>query len=132
MTVHQLAKRIRFWQNKLEYLGIRHWDITVRIVDRPNESDSCDACIHTSHQYDSATADFKESFLENNEVEQIDQVIIHELLHLVLRDFDNAIDAAGRNMGMSERMLWDDSLDREREGVVERLARTIWVLYYDK
>lgn len=127
MTLRALTRRVRYWQRTLDELGLTGWDLKVKIVEQPDGEEDSDACVTPSSVYDTAWLEFRRDRLDELEADgrSLDKTIVHELLHIVFRDYDAVVENATRNMGMSERFAWDAMRRHEMEGVIERLARTI-------
>lgn len=69
-------------------LRIKHWEIEIHWGTPP--SDGCDASIWLSKQYPSARLFLDENWKDWDEV-HFTRTIIHELLHIVMRDMDFVI-----------------------------------------
>jgi hypothetical protein len=134
VTAQEIRERVEFWTTRLASLGIGHWDFEIIVYDGDIEdAPNCDATADTSDRYDSAALNFRADKVDLNTrtLDEIDQLILHELLHVAMRDFDETIEPARWNMSPPSGTLWANSVEREREGLVERLARTIWSLHYE-
>lgn len=133
MEIDALKKRVDFWNVKLMPLGFGHWDIDVQIVDEPdNEAlNGARAAVTNSSFYDSAWMEFKEDWLEDEDttLDEIDKVIIHEFVHVAMRDFDDAIHDAQYSLGEPAKSLWQSRVKHEREGFVDRVARSLYLMF---
>lgn len=131
MTARQLKRRIDYWLKVMEPLGIGHWDFEVCVVDDIEHHPNAQATVDASEQYDNARITFctEAVNLDEHLLSAVDQIIIHELLHVVLRDYDEIVDEAAWQMAPPARSLWQNVVEREKEGVIERLARTIWTIH---
>lgn len=130
MTIKQLKRRVEFWVKRLPYLGLQHWDFEYVIEDSIEGHPNARAAVDTSDFYDNACITFDLTFVNEGPLELIDEVIIHELVHIAMRDFDELIDDTTDRLGdegLQEFVV--RQMTRERESLVERLARTIWVAY---
>lgn len=126
MTPAQLRRRVAYWQRKLAPLGLQHWRIgDLEINDAPDGESSSAACVTPSNLYDTFTIEFRRDFLEDAEPEQIDEVIVHELIHIAFRDFQTIVESPAGFMDTGSKELWETMSNHELEGLVERLARTI-------
>jgi hypothetical protein len=126
VTRSQLQRRVERWATKLSPLGLAHWEFEVEIVSEDEmDNDNSEAEVQPSTKYDSANVTFKRSFVESVDVEQLDKAIIHELLHLVFRDFEAIMDLVTQELGVTSKELVEKQIDHEIEGVVERIARTL-------
>lgn len=131
MTARQIKARVDFWTKRLAPLGLSHWDFEVYVFDGDIEdSPGCDATADTSDQYDSARLSFRADKVDRD-VREVDQLVLHELIHVAMRDFDETVDLVGWQLSIPVKSVWEQITDREREGLVERLARTIWSMHYE-
>jgi hypothetical protein len=132
LSVPQLKKRVRYWQQRLEPLGLRHWDVIVEVVedDELEHGDSSEAEVTPSLLYDTARIQFRRGHQEGVDgTRDIDSLIVHELLHLIFRDYESVIDMVIQELGVTAKELTEKRLDHEIEGIIERLARTILALH---
>lgn len=126
MTHAALEKRVRQWQQSMPCLGLAHWRIEIKILEELRDDRETNASVVCSSHYDTAWMEFERSFLNEAEEAQVDQTIVHELVHMAMRDFDNAISDVYVSLGQPARAIWMDHVDHAREGLVERLARTLY------
>jgi hypothetical protein len=131
LTLAKLKKRVAYWNKRLEPLGITHWRITVEIHDDPfDDMPSATARTSTSHKYDSAWIQFQRSFLdeveETSDWQELDEVIIHELLHVAFRDLTNVHHLLDNQLSTADCEHFHHALTMAEEKVVERLARAIY------
>lgn len=127
ITPTQLARRVEKWQRLLPLLGVGHWRIdSVVICDETPGGPNAKASAGVSHYYDSVTFWFTHSCLDAVDERGLDETIIHEWLHVVMRDMDAAIGDAEESMAREEKRQWIDRVDHAREGLVERLARQLY------
>lgn len=123
MTKRQLATRVRYWQKRIPDLGVSHWRLESLKVD-----DECHgglAAIRKREDYDSFDMEIQTEYLRDGSLRDMDETIVHELLHLAFRDLDDTIAHAETWMPDATYQDFDGHIDHEREGLVERLARTI-------
>lgn len=125
MTQRQLENRVKFWQKKLGSLGLGHWQFTIEIVDEPEGRPGSLAAISHSPYYDCATIQFRRDHLDTATQYQIDRSIVHELMHAVHRDYDDAIHSVCDRLPADMVEAWHHRLDHEEEGVVDRCARAM-------
>ena len=127
----KLAKRVEAWRDRMVYLGIGHFRIdSVSVVDETPGGPTAGATVIPSHTYDSCRFYFTISFLESIESpRQLDETIIHEWLHVAMRDLDQAIESAEDDMTGTARETWNSRITHEREGLVDRLARQVYALW---
>lgn len=130
ITPIQLAKRCERWSKTLAELGLAHWRIeTVTLTDdMPTDGDGsgrANACVHVSELYDSYALHFRNEFLENADEREVDEAIVHELLHVCMRDLDEAASSAFDYMSAASRDEWGQRMHAARERMVENQARLI-------
>lgn len=126
----KLAKRVEFWQNRLVPLGLGHWRIDqVSVVeDMPNGA-RAKATVQPSHTYDSVVFWFAQDFVAEANQRDIDETILHEWVHVFMRDFDQAVESVEYELSPAAQSRWGDWVGHEREGLVDRVARTLYMLY---
>lgn len=126
MTQRQLLKRVKFWQRTLVDLGLQHWRIEdCEIVDETSHGPTAAASVGTSKQYASVWFQFRREFLSEAPPEKLDETIIHEWLHVFLRDLEEAKDGAQSWLPDASWTDFEERYDHETEGVVEAMARLI-------
>jgi hypothetical protein len=83
-----LHKKVKFWRNHLKINP--KWDILVHLYENsnqmPEDSKDMEACIDVDLAYFDATVEFNGPLLNNK---NIDNVIVHELLHILVEPLDN-------------------------------------------
>lgn len=99
------------------------------VVDETPNGKSANASVQPSASYDSVFFWFKEEFLEEASKREVDEVILHEWMHVLMRDLDQAIESVEDELSPASEAQWNDRLRHEREGLVDRLARTFYLLY---
>lgn len=128
-----LAKRVEKWQKRLTELGLAHWRVEeVIITDHhgmPNGPDT-DASVGVASHYDSYRIWFNSDFLEATDARRLDETIVHELLHVWMRDMDEALRSVEDHMSSATFDEWDERVGHAREGMVESMARLIVRLYH--
>lgn len=123
----QLAKRVETWQERLKGLGIGHYEIErVSCVDETPGGPNANATVHTAKHYDVVIFWFKNDYLDEADEGSIDRTIIHEWIHVAMRDFDAALEAVEAWMPERTYEDWEERIDHEREGLVERFARQLY------
>lgn len=131
-TPIQLAKRVEKWQHRLAHLGISHFRISaVHLVSDTPGGPRAQASVCASEHYDSAEFWFRWEFIEECTERQLDETIVHEWVHVAWRDFDESVRGAESWMPSRTYDDFEERITHEREGLVERLTRTIIDLYYD-
>ena len=121
MTLAQLKKRVTYWQKKL---GIPHIRVDVKLADPRYENDAYATCSPSLH-YDQTTITFRTHLIEGTsdvDSRDLDEVIVHELLHFMFRDFDAAARSTESQLAPQAQELLDDRLRHEEERLVDKLA----------
>ena len=127
----QLAKRVEFWQKQLSGLGVGHWRIEqVSCVNEVPGAQGSLAGVFPSGQYASATFWFQNEHIDNSTPREVDETIVHEWLHVVMRDLDAALDSVDEHLAPAVEEMWKSRVTHEREALVDMLARDIVDKYY--
>lgn len=121
MTAKQLESRLRYWKRKL---GLHDWEFEIQITAHPNGKDGSDACVHTHNHYESAIIELLDEF-EDWDKTKTDRVIVHELLHIRMRNLDTAISSVYDYLAPAPCNMHHERVEHETEGYVEWLARLI-------
>lgn len=128
MTERQLRTRVRFWQRKLALLGVEHWRITVEVLDKietPDDSNPI-AEANPDAKYDSVTFSFaRKDVAELHADGTLDELIVHEWLHVVDRTQDEVVHALMEYLPPQSREVVSDREEAARERRVENIARLI-------
>ena len=119
------------WQSRLGPLGLLHWRIEdIHVVDETPGGPGAKATTQVSHCYDSCSFWFTKDFLREADERELDEVILHEWVHVAMRDLDTAVEDVD-DMGLPQAAL--DAYSRRvgwaREGLVDRIARLIYDIY---
>lgn len=126
----ELVERVEKWQRVLAPLGLSHFRVEQIVVGEATPAGSdCNATSGLPQHYDSIHFWFTESFLEETDERRLDEVIIHEWLHAALRDLDEATDAAHRWMPEAVAKDYDERIEHEQEGLIDRFARLVYALH---
>lgn len=120
MTLPQLEERINFWQHVLE---IKHVRVDVEIQES-NDSEAYATCYPSEH-FDQAKIVFRTNLFKQDAIRSVDEVIVHELLHFIFRDFDKAARSVGDELGRAAEDIYHERLIHEEERVVDKLANLI-------
>ncbi len=132
ITAIQLAKRVETWQHRLGPLGVGHFRIeAVHLTDETPNGKSANASVWCPRHYDNAEFWFTHDFLEETDERGLDETIIHEWLHVAWRDMDEALDRVEAWMPPHAYVDFEDIVNHEREGLIERAARMIADLYHN-
>jgi hypothetical protein len=133
ITEDQLTKRVEKWRKRIEPLGIGHFTITgLHIVDETPGGPDAEASAYISHNYDNVRMWFAAPFLAEATSQQVDETILHELVHIGMRDVDRATDPVERYMPVATFEDFADRLLHEKEKFVDRVAKTIYSTYHAK
>lgn len=135
ITPIQLAKRVEKWGKTLATLSVAHFEFELSISnEKPDSAGNKypQASVLIDPQYDKAWFWFYEDYLDCCTEDQLDQTIIHEWLHVAMRDFDFTMDLVETWMPEATYDSWEQTVTHEREGLVERLATTLFQLYADQ
>lgn len=84
------------------------------------------AAVQVDPKYDKAWWYFHDEYLSDCEEYQLDQTIIHEWLHVAMRDLDFSLGLVETWMPEATYKSWEQTVDHEREGLVERLATLLY------
>jgi hypothetical protein len=87
------------------------------------------ATVQTDGNYDRLRMQFQYAYLEHCTEDELDQTIIHEWLHVAMRDFDHSIETIEDALSPGVCQQWADSVEHEREGLVDRLATALLLLH---
>lgn len=131
MTDDQLHKRVKKWRKRLTYLGVGHFRIiSVEIVEEVPGADGSIAGVGVNSQYDQCRFWFTQKFLDGVTEQELDETIIHEWIHVSMRDFDEL------TTKMREEWLPDHILEQyngvelhHREGFIDRMARQLYAFH---
>lgn len=131
MTETQLKRRVERWQKRLgPTLGIGHWRIReLSLVEECPAGADASATVDTSQFYDDVWFNFKIAFVEKATEQRLDEVIIHEWLHVAFDQLDDVHNLVEKWMPEATHEQFDSMLNLEVERLIERLARTIYKLY---
>lgn len=111
-------KILRVWQKRL---NLEHWDI---VLDWSAHSEGL-AAIWRADDYDNATVRMGEDW-EKRPRREINISIVHELLHVHMRDLDLIVtDKLDGFLHRDVESVLVDQFKHHREGTVDRLAKAI-------
>lgn len=116
MTKREVERALRVWTDRL---GLSHWDIRID-WETPAHEDS-DAGTWRANQYDRAVMFLAPEWREWNQ-KRMNQLLVHELLHLYVRDVDVVLDVALTLASSAAREQLESRYFHEVEGLVDRLA----------
>ena len=130
MTAKQLEKRVKFWQKELKFLGLSHWRIDgVGIVDEVPDNPTSVACVQTAHLYDNFRMWFQSDYVAYADKDDLDETIIHELIHVAMRGIDRTYESVEDWMPKAAYNDYMNTVMLEREAFVERITRTLFQMY---
>lgn len=134
ITPVQLAKRVESWGKRLSPLGVAHFDI-LRVTlgeECPSGNSNAKASVQVHDLYDNCSFFFNTAELDRMSEDELDMTIIHEWLHVAFRDLEAAV--ASCEDWLPDRTFSDfeERLNHEREGLVDRLARAMFQLHTGK
>ncbi len=126
LTLPELQQRVRYWQHKLR---MHSWDFDVRLADATSShrSDALATCSPHDH-FASSTIEFTHQLFSAESERNPDEVIVHELLHALFRDYDKAARTLEDRLGYAIEELFHDRLLHEEERLVDHLARVLVAL----
>ena len=117
MTRQQAERTLELWRRRL----IPEWSVHID-WDKPPEDDEAYADIWRPDSYHRAHVRIGKPFLDELDDETQVQTLLHELLHLLLRDLaripDSLIGIVSRDVYTIVQSQWD----HHEESVVDRLA----------
>ena len=121
MTPAALEKRLRFWQRALK---LDHWTIAFEVVDECSTGPEASACVFRSNDYDTADVQVRADVADKSGFE-LDITIVHELLHILFRDYDEAVNDILSRLHDADHPVSKARMAHENEGVIDRLARLL-------
>jgi len=116
MTREVIDELVRQWVPRLR---LTHWELRVDWDKPADEGDEANISPHDS--YDLAVLRFTTKFPKWPRY-YAEQVVVHELLHLVTRDLEQVAAATRDTMPSSARQLAESAFEHEIEGVIDRVA----------
>jgi hypothetical protein len=108
----QIERVVRLWQ---ERLGLERWKLELRVSAEPMDGFGE---FDVSSQYEVATI----TVASGLSPEQVEQTVVHELLHLMCRDLDAVVEDARGQLHPQASVQVEKRYEHEIEGFVERLA----------
>jgi hypothetical protein len=127
ITNVQLAERVEEWQQRLSLLGVAHFRIAevVTTSDVPGWAES-NAGVSVAEDYDTVTFYFDDRYVEGATAKQLDETILHEWVHVAMRDLNNATSLAMPWMPSQTWSTFDRNLDHHKETLVDRVSRQLY------
>ena len=122
MTKQEIERRVGFWQ---AVLNCEHVRVQVEVEDGPDPEDrNAYATCWPHPHYDQMKVVFRPRQFETAP-RDLDEVVVHELLHFLFRDFVAAARSQEDALGPVAEEQFDAWLEHEEEGLIDRLARLI-------
>lgn len=100
--------------------------------DMPGLHNDAYACVQASPQYSNCRFFFNRTFLDAAGSDDLDETIIHEWLHVAMRDFDRALEVPERWMPDATYEQWTERVTEEREGFIDGLAKALLTLHLQR
>ncbi len=116
MNLPQLKHLLRRRQRQL---GLTHWSVEVDLTEEL--AAGIDACSCPSANYEFARIGFARDWREWS-AQKTDEIVLHELLHLIFHDQQRALHRTTELLGLEARELAQSSYDAAAERAIERLA----------
>jgi hypothetical protein len=115
----RLERIIKEWTRRLV---LEHVDIQVLWDEVPENPDAL-ASVEVSDLYDHAEIRFGPDW-PDHDVQMLNRIVVHELLHILFRDFGTAIRSVEMTGALSSdvRLIWHDRCHDAEEGLIDRLA----------
>lgn len=121
-TPARLGRIISTWQNRLK---LNHIKIDVDLAVQPDNPDAL-AAVSPSDFYDQAYMAFRGDWAQHD-LFTLNRIVVHELLHIMFRDYGNAVRSIGQGGILSHQVqvLWHDRCNDAEEGLIDRLAHRL-------
>lgn len=126
MTKNRLERIVTDWQYRL---GLERWVITIQWDVRP-ENDGALAEVKPHDTYDRAALRFWPDYPQWSE-EWAAKIVVHELLHILHRDIDRAVDAAISDLPAGAFGQADARYEAALETFIDRIALRIHEIAHD-
>lgn len=114
-----LLRIIKTWQKRLK---IEHIALEISLDPGPESPDAV-AAVQPDSLYDIAEVQFRDDW-PTHDLFTLNRIVVHELLHVMFRDYSNAIRSIGMSGVLSYQVerVWRDHCTDAEEGLVDRLA----------
>lgn len=123
MTPAQLRRIVRTWQKRLK---LEHFEIEVSLDEEPENPEALASC-EPSDLYDYAQLRFRSDW-PTHSLDYLNRIVVHELVHVMFRDYGQAIRSVGfASGGISPdvRSMWHDRCHDAEEAIVDRVANRL-------
>lgn len=123
MTRRQVDVALRLWQHRL---ALDAWRIEL-VIDGErwdaNDRGDCDASVWRSNDYDVARVYLNPSTWQSWADAELHEHLVHELLHLTLRDLEHVLDHVEPLLHADAHRIASEAHRHVLEQAVDRLAR---------
>lgn len=119
MTSTDIVGLVRAWAPRL---GLSHWEIDVT-WDETLTDDVANVVVESS--YDGARITLRADLVEHPDAEYVEATVVHELLHVVMRDLDATLPPVLDLLPRGAASLARARYEHESEGIVDRLATVL-------
>jgi hypothetical protein len=123
MTRDAIEGLVRAWAPRL---GLSHWEIEIAWDETLLPSEM--ANVVTESAYDGAFVTFNTDLVENRDAEYVEATVVHELVHIVMRDLDATLPPVLDLVPKGAAALARARYEHEIEGVVDRMAGVLVAL----
>lgn len=118
-TADDLEHMVAVWQERMH---LTHWTIEFDWINPAEEQNHAE--VSRNNPYDSARLRFNAGYSEWSRF-FANHTVVHELMHLVTRDLEEAANALEDHVPAKVHALFDAHVTYELEGVVDRTAQII-------
>lgn len=119
MTERVLRRILAGWQKRLR---LEHWDVKLDLETFANPG--CYATVWAADDYDTATVKVDAEW-RGWSTELANQTVVHELLHIVFRDVDEAVCAGRQRLSDDAAAVVKYGYEHALEGTADRLAHRL-------
>lgn len=118
----KMLRTISTWQKRLK---LEHIKLDIKLDEDPEHPDAL-ASVSPDALYDRAELQFRSDWREHEPFE-LNRIVVHELLHIMLRDFGRAVRSIGSAGILSHQVqvLWHEQCEEAEEGFIDRMAHRL-------
>lgn len=127
MTPQALRRRVDYWARQL---GLSHWRFTIQSGEHEPSNPGALASADASEFYDDCVLFFTDQALQGSP-EEVDVVVCHEILHVVMRNLQAAHFATAALLNGEAEKLAIGRFDHALEGAIDRIAHTLASMEHD-
>lgn len=122
MTQAALHRIIKTWQKRLK---IEHIELDIDLDEEPDSEEAL-ASVAPHELYDRAILRFAGSWVDHTPFE-LNRIVVHELLHIIFRDYSNAVTSIGQAgvLSFQVQALWNEQCKVTEEALIDRLAHRL-------